>query len=438
MNYKILVVDDEDNLRRGIKYGLSGRKFEIIEAKNGKDALDKLDDKIDLIITDLKMPVMDGITFISECNKRSIDIPIIVLTAYGSTETAVKAMKSGAIDFLIKPFPLKELEDKVTDILKSKYKSTSVSDSNDFIGENEKILEIKAMCKKIAPAPAPVLIFGESGTGKEVLSKYIHTLSKKTGRFIAINCGALPENLLESELFGYKKGAFTGAASDSSGYFQEADNGTLLLDEIGDISPKMQVALLRVIQEKEFTPIGSSKTVKTSARIIAATNKDLNSMVKEGTFRQDLFYRLSVFTLTLPPLRERKDDILRLTRFLLNRLSKEGGLNIPELENKAESVLTSYKFPGNIRELSNILERALWVSDGNSITKEDLGLNQEAHFSDSDSSRSEFKEKIEHYEKELIRSAISEFGTNKSKLAERLGINRTALLYKLKKYSIDI
>ena len=438
MGYKILIIDDEENLRRAIKYGLSGRKFQIIEACNGKDGLAKTTEDIDLIITDLKMPVMDGIKFLEEFRKRLLDIPVIVLTAFGSTETAVNAMKLGATDFLIKPFPLKELEEKATEILKSKYAHSAEKGHDEFIGDSSEIKKIKEFCKKIAPAPSPILITGESGTGKEVISRYIHKISGKKGNFVAINCGALPETLLESELFGYKKGSFTGAISDNPGYFSVAKNGTLLLDEIGDISQKMQVSLLRVIQEKEYTPIGSSKPVPTNARIIAATNKDLGELVKNGKFRKDLFYRLSVFRISLPPLRDRKDDIIKIAEFLLYRISKKSKKKSPILSENAKKVLLSYRFPGNIRELSNILERAIWISDDNEISAENLGLNQEASFNESDTSRMEFKEKIEHYEKRLILNAINAHGTNKSALAEIMGINRTALLYKLKKYRIDI
>lgn len=436
MSYVLLVIDDEANLRKGIRYGLSGKVFDVIEAENGKKGLEVLAQKeVDLVITDLKMPVMDGLTFLSECKKAHFNIPVIVLTAYGTAETAVQAMKSGAVDFLIKPFPLAELEQKISAILESK--ATPEETEEGFLGKSSAMDDVRNLCCKFAKAPSPVLISGSSGTGKEVTARYIHEVSGRKGKIIAINCGALPENLLESELFGYKKGAFTGASRDNPGFFSEASNGSLLLDEIGEITPRMQVALLRVIQEGEYIPLGSNKAEKTSARIIAATNRDLSAMVKEGSFREDLYYRLKVLEINLPDLKERGDDILLLADHFLARYSRDADRDIKGFSQGAVNALMSYSFPGNIRELGNIVERSVWISEGTEITEKDLGIESQAMVS-NDSGRMEFKDRIENFERKLILDAVEKHGSNKSRLAEHLGLNRTALLYKLKKYKILI
>lgn len=435
MKKKLLIIDDEPNLRRAIKYSLSKKIFDIKEAENGKKALKIMEEeKPDIIITDIKMPVMDGITFLKELKKQSLDIPTIVLTAFGNVEIAVSAMKNGAIDFLVKPFPITELEAKISSILSKESKKNIP----DFIGESESILKVKKLCEKFAKAPHPILITGPSGSGKEVIARYIHSISKNRDKFIAINCGALPENLLESELFGYKKGAFTGANKDSPGFFKIANNGTLFLDEIGEISHKTQVSLLRVIQEGEFYPVGSTQKETTNARIIAATNKDLKKEVETGNFREDLYYRLNVLEIKVPSLYERRDDIILLANYFLESLKSKFNLNIKGFSNDAINFLKDYKFPGNVRELKNMIERAIWVCEDDFIKAADLGaMNMQTFINESNNNeRIGFKKQIEQFEKDLILEAIKKYGNNKSKLAQKLGITRTALIYKMKKYKL--
>ncbi|MDD5089891.1 MAG: sigma-54 dependent transcriptional regulator [Candidatus Wallbacteria bacterium] len=434
MKFTILIVDDEDNLRRAVKYGLSGGQFRVLEAKNGLKALEVLaGNEVDLVVSDLKMPQMDGMTFLNECRRKYFQMPVIILTAFGSTETAVEAMKTGAVDFLIKPFPLEELVEKVRGLLAAKRGDDKPVDG--FIGFAEPMEKVRFLCRKFAPSASPVLVTGESGTGKEVTARYIHELSGRSGRFLAVNCGALPENLLESQLFGFRKGAFTGADRDSKGLFMEAGDGTLMLDEIGETTPRMQVALLRVIQEREFIPLGTAETVKASARIIACTNRDIGRMAGEGRFREDLYYRLKVLAVHLPPLRERREDIPILARHFLERFADESGRKIDGFDDAAQQALAGYHFPGNVRELSNMIERSVWLSEGRTISAGDLELDGHAR-PEPDSARVEFKDRVEEYERGLIMEAIGKFGRNRTVLSEKLGINRTALLYKLKKYHL--
>ncbi|MDD2714892.1 MAG: sigma-54 dependent transcriptional regulator [Candidatus Wallbacteria bacterium] len=435
--YRILIVDDEENLRRAIRYGLSGRRFSVLEAASGRQALEVLEkEQVDLIVSDLKMPEMDGLSLLSACHEKHFQIPFIILTAFGTVETAVEAMRSGAIDFLIKPFPLTELEQKISGVLMAQSGALKVNPAiEDFIGESLETKTLLSLCGKFARAPSPVLLTGESGTGKEITAKLIHKLSGRTGKFLAVNCGALPENLLESELFGFRKGAFTGAMRDHQGFFVEAEDGTLLLDEIGEISPRMQVALLRVIQEHEFHPLGSAKNLKSNARVITSTNRNLEQMTKEGRFREDLYYRLKVLEIVIPPLRKRRSDVMPLAEYFLNSFSVNSGKNVRKFSDSALSALQTYSFPGNVRELKNMVERAVWLCEEGEIGLQDLGLSgTEGRLEDDN--RLEFKDRVESYERNLIRDAIVKFGNNKTQLSEKLGLNRTALLYKLKKYGL--
>ncbi len=378
--YRILVVDDDEQMRVALCATLKHLNYNVKSVKLAQNALKLLEsEQFDVILSDLKMPKMSGIEFLEKSKKIS-DTPIIMITAFGTIENAVEAMKLGAFDFILKPFSADVLR-KVIDLAIShkdaSKRAVSVNNRyNNFIVESQRMKEILTISQKVAKTDAGVLLLGDSGSGKEMLAKYIHLSSKRAkNRFVAINCAAIPSNLLESELFGYEKGAFSGATKTYQGKFEQANKGTLLLDEITEMPFELQAKLLRVLQEKKVDKLGSKESVDIDIRIISTTNKDIEEEVKKGNFREDLYYRINVFPIKIPSLKERIDDIEPLSNFFLEKYSKSFGKNITSISNDAMEILLKYHWPGNIRELENVIERAVILCETDSITKDDIFLH---------------------------------------------------------------
>ncbi len=379
--YKILVVDDDEQMRVALSATLKHLKFEPTVAKDAKEALKYLKkEQFDVILSDLKMPKMDGLEFLKETKKISESTPFIMITAFGDVKTAVEAMKLGAFDFILKPFSQEALK-KVIDMAIS-HSSLSKSapkeeiETDEFIVSSPVMKKIVELAVKVAKTDATVLLIGESGTGKEVLARFIHRNSPRADKsFVAVNCAAIPSNLLESEMFGYEKGAFSGALKSHPGKFEQADRGTLLLDEISEMPLELQAKLLRVLQEKTIDRIGATKPKEVNVRIICTTNRNIEEDVKEGKFREDLYYRISVFPIRIPPLRERRDEIKQLAYHFLNRFSRQFGKNIAGFDKGVLELLENYPWPGNIRELQNVIERAVVLAEGNTITKDEIFLH---------------------------------------------------------------
>ncbi len=427
----------------------SEKRYAVTECQDGEEALKKIDEEFfDVVLTDLKMPKKDGLDVLKAAKEKSPDTAVIVMSAFGTVETAVEAMRLGAFDYVLKPFSLNEIEIKVEKALQTKnlvnenmYLKESLGNFGSMIGTEESIQKVFRIIEKVAPQTTSVLILGESGTGKEVVAREIHKRSLRISQpFIAVNCAALAETLLESELFGHEKGAFTGAAFQKRGRFELADGGTLFLDEIGEISQAIQVKLLRFLQEKEFERVGGTKTFKVDVRIIAATNRDIKKEVAEKRFRDDLYYRLNVVTVTLPPLRERQGDIYSLAGHFLqkynNELHKKNRL-APEVL----AVFKKYRWPGNIRELENVIERAVVLSEGELIQLSDIPseMIQEGpvvrELSLPDSAVN-LPEQIDHMELDILKKTLDENHWNQTKTAKALGLKRSSLQYKMRKYGL--
>ncbi|SMC70767.1 sigma 54-interacting transcriptional regulator [Sporomusa malonica] len=456
-NYTVMVVDDEDSVRRLLSAVLKREGYQVVCAESGEEALSKFKTvQPDLIIMDIRMPNIDGITAFKEMRKIRQNVTVILMTAYAAVETAVEAIKLGAFDYVIKPFDIEEVKlltnraiqlQKMTEKIYVLNQQLIASYRLDKIITNSpKMQELCQDIAKIAQSNASVLITGESGTGKELIANTIHYNSKRnSGPFIKINCGALPESLLDSELFGHEKGAFTGAVMRRPGRFEQADHGTLFLDEIGEISPNLQVKLLRVLQEREFERVGGNKTIKTDIRVLAATNRNLAEMVKQGTFRQDLYYRLNVVCLSAPPLRERREDIELLAGYFLQKFTAENEKDIMGFDPDALKLLENYNWPGNVRELANIVERSVIMSTGSRIFPEDLPDNLK-YSNDSDLVSSfgfekpegkTLKEMIKKVECMFIKEALQRNQGNKAKTAKELGMSRRSVLYKIQEYEIE-
>ena len=385
---RILIADDHDALRRGLVRGLTEAGHEVDEAANGNAAIERLHDSyFDVVLSDLKMGGSDGLDVLRTTKALHPTTAVILMTAFGSVTTAVEAMKSGAFDYVQKPFEIEEMEVKIEKALEMKrmrneldYLRHTQQDIYEFdriIGSSEALQRVLDMVKKVAKSNTTCLIRGETGTGKELIAGAVHHNSLRTARnFVKVNCAALQENLLESELFGHEKGAFTGADKQRIGRFEQADGGTLFLDEIGDMSPSTQAKILRVLQEHEFERLGGTRTLRVDVRLLAATNRDLAGMVQSGRFREDLYYRLNVVSIEMPPLRERKDDIVPLAGFFIRRFAAELKKKMDGIEPEAQKLLMRYNWPGNIRELENTIERAMLMAEGRTIAAGDMRLGE--------------------------------------------------------------
>ena len=445
---KILVVDDDQGMREFLEIMLSREGYRVSTASDAGKALSRCrKETFDLIITDLKMPKMDGIGFLKEVKQISPETMVILITAYASGETAVTAMKEGAYDYIEKDFAIEDFNRivrnalakkgvKRDDALFLKEVGEAVGFGN-MIGNSPEMLKVYATIKKVADTPANVLILGESGTGKELVARAIHeNSSRRKMPFLVINCGGISENLLESELFGYIKGAFTGAYTDKAGLFKAARRGTIFLDEIAELPPPLQVKLLRVVQEKTFRRIGGAKDIQVDVRIISATHQNLADNVKSGSFREDLYYRLNVIPLQLPPLRERKEDIPVLTKHFIEKYSREFGKEIKTISVYALELLMQYPFPGNIRELENIIERSIALETSNIILPENLVLSKDLAIPELTDAGLNLNEELARFEKLLIEKAIEKAGGSKTRAAELLKISYDSLHYRSEKLGI--
>jgi two-component system, NtrC family, response regulator HydG len=450
---KILVVDDEPSQRKMLQANLSLDGYEVLEAEDGSIAISRVSEEFfDLILMDNRMSQMDGIEALKEIKKISPAIPVIIITAYASVETAIEALQAGAHDYLTKPLDIDELRIKVQQTLEfwrlkeenilQKRRIENLFDASRIVGRSAKMREILETVAMVAPTEASVLILGESGTGKELIANALHQGSNRADkRFIKVNCAALPETLLESELFGHERGAFTGAVGRRPGRFELADGGTIFLDEIGEMTPATQAKLLRVLQEREFEPLGSTRTVKVDIRIITASNRMLKEEVKKGTFREDLFYRLNVVPVNLPPLRDRKEDIQLLMEHFLKIYNEKNSRTVQGFHPRALDAMMRYSWPGNIRELENVVERAVILARDDYIPFSELpeAIREEAGESYTAHVREGLQPgiTIREMEKELIIKTLEDNEGNRTRSARILGITRRTLQHKLKEYSIE-
>jgi len=439
---KILVIEDEEKQRRVLGLHLSSCGFEVKAAGTAEEGLKHAGD-VDLVLTDLKLPGMDGLAMMEQLRAQNSRAPVIVMSAFGTVEIAVEAMKKGAVDFLPKPFSLDHLTvvvEKALEVRKLRDENRDLREAlgerykfKNIIGHSGAMQEIFGTVERIAGTRATVLLCGESGVGKDVIARAIHQHSpRKDKPFVKINCTAIPENLMESELFGYEKGAFTGANVSKPGKFEQANTGTVFLDEIGDVPASVQVKLLRVLQDREFERLGSNKTMHTDVRVIAATNVDLRAALEQGTFREDLYYRLNVVPLNIPPLRERKEDI----PFLAEHFAQKFGGQISE---GAIERLTSYHWPGNVRELENVLERSILLAPNPRLEAADVRIEMSQRsrpVSDADHFLPEGMT-LDQYEQSILREAIKRANGNKSQAARLLGLTRNALRYRLAQMGIE-
>lgn len=447
---KILVVDDEKDICMALNILLSKEGYTVKEAYSGEDAREMVKkENFDLIMTDIKMERMDGFALLKEVQKISPDTPVIMMTAFASVGSAVEAMRSGAADYITKPFINDEIRLTVRRILESRkleleniilrqeLSQRPLAFPN-IIGSSEPMQRVFALMEKVIPSKSNILITGESGTGKGLVAQAIHESGPRRDKpFISINCGAIPENLLESELFGHKKGAFTSAVEDKKGLITMANTGTLFLDEIGELPPALQVKLLHVIQNKELTPVGDTRPIIVDVRIIAATNADLQKRVKEGRFREDLYYRLNVIEIKMPALRERKDDIPLLIKHYLNEFSNESVRKIKDVDYEAMQAIMAYDWPGNVRELRNTIERAVVLAEGDVITIHDLP-DRLRTLDIEGVPTSSLRQALDCFEREYIKRSLTENKGNKEATAEKLGIDLATLYRKIKKLRIEV
>ena len=450
-DYSILIIDDEEAQRNVLKGYLEKKGFKIFTASSGNEGVKSVKDNIiDIILSDYKMPDITGLEVLEQVKKINPEISFVILTAYGTIENAVRAMRLGAFDYISKPVDLDELDllleriienknlKSEIELLKNQLKEKFKIDS--LISASPKMDDILSIASRAAESKATVLITGGSGTGKEVLAKSIHFASpRKDKPFIAVNIPALPETLLESELFGYEKGAFTGADKSKKGRFELAEGGTLFLDEIGDIPLNLQVKLLRVLQEHQIERLGSTENISIDVRIIAATHQNLEQKIKEKTFREDLFYRLNIISLNIPPLQERKEDIIPLIEYFVEKYSKENNKKKMNLSKEAIDALLKYNYPGNVRELENIIERSVVLSRNNIIVLNDLpnvvkGFKEEKEIKINEEKT--LIEQVEELEKKLIYDALSKTNGNQSQAGRILGLTERNLRYKMQKYNI--
>ena len=448
---KILLADDDDSLRRVLEFQLQEAGFEVSAVSNGAQALELFSgEDFDCVITDWRMPQLSGLDFIQRAGSIRSETPIIVITAFGDVETAVQAMRSGAFDFITKPFDRQAILMTVEKALKygailAENRRLRRIVHEDFrlesvVGTSEKMRKVLETVERVSKTDVTVLIEGESGTGKELIAKGIHfSGARRDKSFIAVNCSAIPENLIEAELFGYKRGAFTGANLESKGKFEEANGGTLFLDEIGAMPLALQTRLLRVLQEQEITRLGENNPRKIDVRIIAATNENLSDLIKENNFREDLYYRLAVVPVRLPPLRERREDIPLLTEHFLKKSSVKHKINQPKIEREVFGAFYNYVWMGNVRELENIVERMIVLSDAASLSLADVPENIKNTLRTSENlwfSLPAEPIELEAVECEIIREALKRFDRNQSQTARYLGITRSALIYRMQKFNL--
>ncbi|RWX52280.1 two-component system, NtrC family, response regulator PilR [Candidatus Electrothrix marina] len=451
---RILIVDDELSMRDFLKILFENEGYEVSVAPDAATALDvAVKDPFDAVITDIRMPGMNGLELLAELKRHFPDLPVIMITAYASPDDAVQAMRQGAFDYITKPFHVDELKNVIRTAVQRKASAERNETGETFsgiIGSSPEMLRIFDLIRRVAPTPASVLIYGESGTGKELVAKALHEHSKVAANpFVPITCSAIPESLLESELFGHVKGSFTGAVADKPGLFQQADSGTAFLDEIGELTPIIQTKLLRVLQEREFMPVGSTKTKQVNVRIISATNRNLEDEIMEKRFREDLFYRLAVVPIRVPPLRERKGDVPLLVDYFLKKYSELLGKEVQTISSYGLEVLMDYNFPGNVRELENIIERGVALEASNIILPESLilsrkekpGLQKEPLFVGAQDERELFDRGMEDIlidlETRMIKHALEAAEGSKMRAAELLKISFRSLRYKTKKYEMD-
>ncbi len=449
---KILIAEDEKNQRDLLEGFLKKEGFSVMALSNGREALEKLEaDFFDLVLIDFKMPELDGLQTLRQVRARFPDLPVVMMTAYGTIETAVASMKEGAIDYLTKPIDLDELllifqkvlerSSLIQENKELKAKLQQRYTFHSIIYGSPKMEEVMGLVARVAPSQATVLVRGESGTGKELIANAIHYASSRSEKpFIKVSCSAIPETLLESELFGHERGAFTGAIQKRIGRFEEADGGTIFLDEIGDLSPSTQVKLLRVLQEREFQRLGSNQSLKVNVRVITATHRHLEETMKNGLFREDLYYRLNVISIPLPPLRERKEDVPLLIDYFLKKYSELNQKKVLDLSREARTLLLRYPYPGNVRELENLIERAVVLSRGEIITTQDLPFHLQEGTPEKQWERSEKRrnltESLEEIERDMIIKALHQFQGVQTRAADSLGISERVLRYKIKKYGI--
>ena len=451
---RILVVDDELNMRLVLKAMLEKENYEVATASDGLEALNILkNNDFAVVVTDLKMPKLDGMGLLGKVAKNYPSTPVIIITAHGTIDTAVDALKKGAFDYITKPFEQDDLKNIINKAFKTStfnedevILSPDETDRYEIIGRDSNIIEIFDTIKKVAPTTTTILITGETGTGKELIANAIHRNSpRKNSPFIKINCSAISQNLIESELFGYEKGAFTGAISRKPGRFELAHKGTLFLDEVGDIPREMQVKLLRVIQDQEFERVGGLQTIKVDVRLITATNRNLLQDVKEGRFRDDLYYRLNVLPIHVPALRERKEDIIALTDYFVEKFNTKLNRNIKHIDSKVRKLFLNYNWPGNIRELENLIERLVLMAKGDNITIEDIpaelkSQGEAASISQLEDQKKSFKDiiksKTEEIAKKMIIEVLEGCDWNVTKAATRLGLSRKGLQLKMIKYNL--
>lgn len=449
MSERILVVDDEDIIRESLAFILRKEGYSVQEAENGLVAYNKLvEESFDLVITDLEMPEMKGIELLDEIKKLNIQTSVVIITAFGSLDTAISALRNGASDYLLKPVEFDELIIKIKRLfdiksllIENRLLRKEVQRNYDFeniIGKSAAIKKVYEMIQTVAETDTTVLITGKSGTGKELVARALHYSSRRKNKpMISVNCGTITENLIESELFGHKKGAFTGAISDKEGYVKAADGGTLFLDEISELPLQLQVKLLRVLQEKEYTPVGSTAAIQVNVRFIASTNRDLKEEVIAGRFREDLYYRLNIVEINLPSLKEREEDITLLADHFLNKFRREMNRNIKGFDPEAMRALISYEWKGEIRELENTIERAVIFCKDEFITLKDLPQTFNSKSGITDFSRmGSLEESVRKFEKDYINKALENNNFDKEKTADLLKVGLSTLYRKLKELDI--
>lgn len=449
---RLLLVDDDNSLRRVLEFQLVEAGYEVTSEADGGEALQKFSgEAFDCLITDWRMPKLSGSQMVSQATAINNEIPIIVITAFGDVEIAVEAMRGGAFDFITKPFNREEILLTIEKALK--YGSALAENRrlrrqiheefkiDNVVGKSEKMLAVYDLVERVSKNSVTVLIEGESGTGKELVAKGIHySGSRKSRPFVAINCAAIPETLIEAELFGYKRGAFTGAVADSKGKFEEANGGTLFLDEISSMSLQSQTRLLRVLQEQEVTRLGENNTRKIDVRIIAATNENLTELIKENAFREDLYYRLSVVPIVIPPLRERREDIPVLTEYFVTRSASKHGIKPPKVEREVFKAFFDYPWMGNVRELENLVERMVVLSDGDCLTINDVPANVKTPSPANGELWFALPNdpiNLDDMEREILRTSLQRHDGNQSQTSRYLGITRSALIYRMQKYGLE-